>query len=66
MKLFGYEIKIRKVKKKTGFSRKMWTASETNALLRMRSEGKSIEEISKLLNRTEPSINARLYKVRNK
>jgi len=68
MKLFGYEIKIKKVKKqkKTGFSRKVWTASETNTLLRLRSEGKSIEEISKLLNRTRSAINARLYKVRSK
>ncbi len=66
MKLFGYEITIKKKKaKKTGYSRKAWTASETNTALRMRNEGKTTAEIAKHLSRTEQAVNSRLWKVRS-
>jgi len=70
MKIFGYEITIKKVHPKARKSplkgRKKWTTSETNTMLRMRSEGKSTEEIAQLLNRTAASVHTRLWKIRNK
>ena len=63
MKLFGYTITITKTKKKTGYSRRNWTESETNSLLRFRNEGKSWEEISKLMNRSYAAVAARYSKI---
>jgi hypothetical protein len=73
MNLFGYDFTLefsvtkqseKKRKKTTGFSSKQWTAAEKNALLRFHGENKSAEEISKLLNRTVPSIHSMLYKLK--
>ena len=65
MKLFGYEIKIKKLaKRKTGYSKRGWSESETNTMLRFRSEGKSWEEISKLMNRTKSACYGRYYKIK--
>ena len=55
MKLFGYEITVKKVKRKKTthkITRRSWTKSEADALLRLRSENRNWEEIAKLMNRT--------------
>lgn len=65
--LLGYKVEItRNKEKRRGYSRRSWTKSETDTMLRLRNEGKSWEEISKLLNRTASAITARHYKIKNK
>ena len=72
MNLFGYDFTLdfsvtkqeERKKKATGFSAKRWSSSEKNALLRFHSENKSSEEIGKLLNRTIPSVNSMLAKIK--
>lgn len=67
MNLFGYELTLRKTHKKKikGFSAKRWSASEQRTLLKFRNEGKSNEEIAKLLHRTVPAIYSKMWKIRN-
>ena len=67
MKIFGYEFIIKEVNKKKakGFSSKKWSVAEKNTLLRFHGENKSAVEIAKLLNRTVPSINTMLSKLKN-
>lgn len=66
MTLFGYEFTIKRKKRavRGGFSRKSWTKSETDSMLRFRNEGRSWEEIGTLLGRTAASCYARYYKIK--
>lgn len=67
MRLFGFEIKrIKKRKKTQGFSRRQWTKSETDTLLRLRNEGKNWKEIASLMNRTDAACYSRYHKVKGK
>ncbi len=68
MKLFGYEIIIKKITRKRakGFSSRKWTQSETDTMLRLKNEGKSSEVIGAMLNRTAPAISARYTKIHKK
>jgi hypothetical protein len=74
MNLFGYDFTLEfsvtkqeeKKKKRKGYSRKAWTESETNALLRFRNENKSWREIANLMNRTEASCYTRYHKIHSK
>ena len=67
-KIFNYVVifEIKKRKYKIGYSRRKWTTSETNTLLRLRNEGKSYEEIGKLMNRTASSCYSRIHNIRSK
>ncbi len=64
--LFKYMLKIIKPKRRKRISRRPWTASETNTLLRLRNEGKNWNEVSKLLNRTASACSNRYGKVKRK
>ena len=65
-KFFNIEITCRVVKRsrRTGYSARNWTETETNTVLRLRNEGKTAQEIGKMLNRTTAAINTRISKVR--
>lgn len=67
MVILGYEITIKKRKRKvnSGFSRRPWTKSEIDTMLRLRNEGKSWAEVAKLMNRSKQSCTTRYYKVKN-
>lgn len=65
LKIFNIRIEVRRVKRKGGYSRRKWTNSETDTMLRLWNEGKNKQEIADLLNRTPSSIYARYQKVHN-
>ena len=67
MKIFGFNLPWAKKrrKRKSGYATKTWTVSETNTMLRLRSEGHSWREIGEMLNRTGPSCSSRYYKVKH-
>ena len=61
--IFGYELKLefKEKTKRKGYSRRSWTTSETNTLLKFRNEGKSWKEIGELMNRTAQACQNRWY-----
>jgi len=67
MKIFGYEIIVKKTNKKTkGFKSRRWTKDETELMFKLREEGKSSEEIAKALNRTPAAIMVRISAIKTK
>jgi DNA-binding NarL/FixJ family response regulator len=67
MKLFGYEITIKRIggdREQARMGRRRWTRSETDTLLRFLNEGRSYEEIGDLLHRTDKAIINRVSKIR--
>ena len=69
MKLFGYEITIKKAKKRRSpdhkVTRRSWSRSELDSLLRLRSENRNWEEIAGLMNRTPVACSTMYSKVKN-
>jgi hypothetical protein len=65
-KILGYTVEIQKAKRgyKNGVTRRKWTSSEINTLVRLRSEEHSWKEIGELMNRTAKSCSARYYIVK--
>ena len=67
LRLFRYELIIKKIPKSSGYARRSWSASETSSMLRFRSEGKSWREVAQLLNRSEAACISQYHKIkRNK
>ncbi len=65
LKIFNIQIEVRRAKRKGGYSRRVWSKSETDTMLRLWNEGKNKQEIAELLNRTPNAIYARYQKVHN-
>lgn len=70
MKLLGYEITFRKLRKRNRvpnkYGSKRWTEAETNTALRLRGENVPYEKIGKELNRTASAVQIRLSKVKRR
>ena len=63
-KFFSYELIVQQKKRSPlKYSRRPWTESETNTLLRLRNEGKNWVEVGKLLNRTHSACASRYAKI---
>lgn len=70
MKLFGYEITVKKIKRaarrKNKLGARRWTASEIQVALDLVAKGKDHEAIGAYLNRTRAAVAAKLHDVRPK
>lgn len=72
MKIFGYEITLKKIvdkkttERKRGYSSKPWTTEDETQLIEMNSRGLQIKTMASRLNRTTPAICGRLHIIKKR